>query len=798
MFTRPALVVAVCLAAGLALWRVAPCTPALALAVFAVFVIVTLVVWRRVPAYLLPSFAPTVIAAGVCLGAVALRIDATVDQTLRMFEDGREHLVYATVDDDPSPRIDGLSFRAVLHAVRDSSGTHALDAVRARVFCAARGGDSLVAARRGDRLALFGKLRAPKGIRNPGDMDYASYLRVQGVLVDMSVRSSTFVERIGSDPPNAIIATIEDLRRTIGDALDRYVGGEEGELLKGLLIGERGELSEETREAFVATGTFHVLAVSGLHVAYVALILFGVLSPILNRYVHSSLLIAALLAYSVLAGGAPSIMRAVMMAVLATTGMLLERRIDALNIIGGAACVLLIIDPAQLFAAGFQLSFAAALGLAAFQPKLRVVLVRGRVARIRPLRWAAELACASIAAQCATLPLTAIYFERLSPAGIIANLLVVPASGIALGLAVLVSISTPVPWLAILFGDMARAYVHGFLRATEHLARLPFASVAVPPFTIIECIVFYVVAVFVMRATTGMVLVRRVTIALIFWCAIVISPLRPHPVLEPGALAVAAVDVGQGDGIVVQFPNGKILVVDTGPDRPSHLAALPVSAFLLRQGIRHVDALVLTHLHADHIGGACDLLRRVAVDTIYHSGERAGDSLARALQTLAARLQIATRVAHDGDMLSLDSSVRVYVLHPDSTVVAHDGWTADGNFNNGSVVLKVQYGSTAILLSGDLERDREAALVARYGEFLRAEILKTGHHGSKTSTTPGYLEAVRPGIAIVSVGENKFGHPSPPVIARLREAGIEIDRTDEQGAVVWWSDGRVWTRREWR
>lgn len=775
-----------------------PGTPLPSISVAASFILIAFVAWRAMRSALLPLFVCAAVASGYALGALTLRTEGWIDAALESREDGREHLFFATVDGDPTARPDGLSFRAVLHAVRDSGGTHPLGDPVARVFCAAREGDSMPLIRRGDRLALFGKLRAPKGVRNPGDMDYASYLRVQGVLADLAIRSSLNVECIGQDPPNIIVSTLEELRRRIARTLELFVGGEEGELLKGLLIGERGELSDETRETFVATGTFHVLAVSGLHVAYVALILFGVLSPILNRYLHSSLLIIALLAYAMLAGGAPSIVRAVLMAVLATTGILLERRIDALNIVGGAACVLLMIEPSQVFMAGFQLSFAAALGLAAFQPRLRVLVVRGRVMRRRWLRWAAELACASIAAQCATLPLTAIYFERLSPAGIVANLLIVPASGIALGLAVLVVCASPSMWLGLLLGDSARAYVHGFLWIIGKMAELPFASLPIPPFTIVECAVFYLAVLFVMRSESRSVLVKRAAIVVVGWIALSVAPIGNRTMLTRGALTVAALDVGQGDGIVIGFPNGRIVVVDAGPDRRSHLAPLPVTSFLLRQGIRHVDALILTHLHADHIGGAADLLRHISVDTMYHSGERDGDPLALALDSVTAALHVPGRILHNGATLALDTSVRVFILHPDSTVVARDGWVADGNLNNGSVVVKLVFGATSILLSGDLERDREAAMVARYGDFLRADVLKTGHHGSKTSTTDAYLAAVHPSVAIVSVGENRFGHPSALVLDRLHRAGIEIDRTDEQGAVLWQSNGARWGKVVWR
>lgn len=798
MFSRPALFVAVCLAAGLWLRRAFPFNTTLTLAFAATLFVATIIVWRFAPPMLLPTLAISVIAAGVALGTLTIQTEQAGDPILNGIEDRSEHLIYVTVDNYPTPSSGGLSFHAILHAVHDSNGTHALGDVGVRAYCGAIVGDTLPDIRHGDKLALFARVRAIAGIRNPGDFDYHEYLNVQGTMADVIVRSASNVEHVGSDPPHPFIAFLETVRRYIGEALDRNVAGEEGNLLKGLLIGERGELLVETREAFIATGTFHILAVSGLHVAFVALMLYGVLSPVLNRYVHAALLVTALLAFAVIAGGAPSIYRAVVMGVLATTAMLLERRIDALNIVGGAACILLVIDPVRLFSAGFQLSFCAALGLAVLQPRLKNLLVSGTIAKHRSLRWATELACASIAAQCATLPLTALYFERVSPAGVAANLIIVPAAGLALGSAILIAIIAPFAWLAAVVGDAAREFVRGILWIARALAHLPAASYAIPPFTLIDTALYVIAISFVMYAGTRAALLRRALIILVAWCAFVLAPFHPNELMPAGHLTVAVLDVGQGDGIVIRFPNERVMVIDAGPEHLMRAAPGTVAAFLMRQRVGHVDALVLTHLHADHIGGAGELMRHTSVDTVYHSGERVSDDRVHALDSLMAALHIPVRRLQDGEMLALDSATRVYVLHPDTTMVGHDGITADGNLNDGSVVLKIQYGATSILFSGDLERDRELALANHYGDFLHSDILKTGHHGSRTSSIPEYLSAVRPRIAIVSVGENRFGHPSPEVLARLQRLGIEVDRTDEQGAVIWQSDGKEWKMVRWR
>src|ERR1035437_1543544 len=198
-FSRPALLVAVCLAAGLWLRRAFPFDTTLALALAATLFVATIIVWRYFPPMLLPTLAISVIAAGVALGTLTFQSEQSSDPLLTSIEDRSEHLIYVTVDNDPTPSSSGLSFHAILHAVHDSNGTRSLGDVGARAYCGAVVGDTLPVIRHGDKLALFARVRSIAGIRNPGDFDYHEYLAVQGTMADVIVRSASNVEHVGSD-----------------------------------------------------------------------------------------------------------------------------------------------------------------------------------------------------------------------------------------------------------------------------------------------------------------------------------------------------------------------------------------------------------------------------------------------------------------------------------------------------------------------------------------------------------------------------------------------------------------------
>jgi len=581
LFSRPALTAAISIAIGIWLANTLPSSFWFSIVLFALILIIAGILWKFKSNYVSIPICVALCAAGYTLGTLSFPAAEKQSRALIPFEDNTARLFYVTCEDDPVAYSDGVSFTGVVHATRDGGKDIPLEnsqvIIRLTYFSDDTGRCFV---REGDHLVVFGKLHAIEGIRNPGEFNNAEYFNLRNISARMSVRGVMNVECIGQESNRSLTARISDVRRSLAAQFDKYVGGDEGNFMKGLLLGERAELPEDVQESFINTGTFHVLAVAGLHVGFVLLILVGIFSPITNRYANWLLIVTALALYAMLAGATPSVERAALMSGLAVTGKFFERRIDGLNIIGGAAFILLIINPLQLFSAGFQLSFAAAFGLVLLYPRLWNLLSQIPITRIAVFRWTAQLLCASLAAQIGTFPLMALYFEKLSIAGIAANLIVVPAAGVALGLAAIILGCSSVTWLGFLFGDFARLFIHTILEIVQWFGNLPYAYRDIPPFTIIQSIVFYSFAVFLIFAPNLKSFLKRMFIAAAVLAAIWIAPFSFHQELfSQNNLTLAVLDVGQGDGMVLELPNKKIVVVDAGPATMRQERNLPVASF---------------------------------------------------------------------------------------------------------------------------------------------------------------------------------------------------------------------------
>jgi competence protein ComEC len=263
---------------------------------------------------------------------------------------------------------------------------------------------------------------------------------------------------------------------------------------------------------------------------------------------------------------------------------------------------------------------------------------------------------------------------------------------------------------------------------------------------------------------------------------------------ERNALTLTAIDVGEGDALLIEFPNKKQVLLDAGPKTFSYDAGERVIApFLKRQGITNLDAIIISHPHSDHIGGIQYLLEHFPVAQLIQSERSSNSRQYKEMHAVAAQRGVKIHTVKSGDALPFDSTARMLVLHP--------CWARDStmNFNNSSLVLKVLYGSSSFLLMGDAEGEAEEKLIGRFDALLDSDVLKVGHHGSITSTSDTLLQQVSPTIAIVSVGRyNKFNHPSLEVIDKLKRQRIETKRTDEEGAVILRSDGRKVQIVDWR
>ncbi|MBM4168367.1 MAG: DNA internalization-related competence protein ComEC/Rec2 [Ignavibacteria bacterium] len=697
-----------------------------------------------------------------------------------------------TVESVPQERHD--RWRFVLNAdslKREGGITHR--GIRALVFARKRSAKS-VPPTQGTRISVAGQLQRFPMRRNPGEFDYGRYLELNEINA-VVLSSDDQIRLLQSEVDGGMQTILPRVRTHLSILFREYHRPEVSSFLSGIILAERSGISEEVKQSFVNTGTIHVLAVSGLHVGIVALMFhafFGLLR--LPRHAVTICTMVGLVIYMALTGSPPSVTRATIMACVILFARFFERDVDVYQSLGIAALIILLGETHQLFHVGFQLSFAAVVSIVYLYPKLErlIKLIPAKYEEIKAIDYVLKLFAVSLAAQLGTLPFTAYYFDRVSIVALIANLVVVPIIGlnVMIGFATVIA-SAASGWLAHCFGAVNDLLVNFVLGFVEQAARLPYAFVETPNLNASFAFVYYLGIVVLFNVQNARYVKQGLVLILLLAIVHVYSGAQRS---DRRFLTVTVLDVGQGDAIFLETPQGRRVLIDAGPKSPAFDAGERIiDPFLRRKGIQLIDAILLTHPHSDHIGGAAHILGNVAVMRLVESAAQGHSATYDTLSRIAAGRKIPVEVRSAGTTIDVDSLIRIYVIHPGF------GDAPPRNQNDQSLAVRVVYGGTSFLFPGDAEAPSETKMVKRYGTFLGSDVLKAGHHGSKTSTSTAFLENVSPRSVIVSVGKkNRFSHPSPAVIDRLARKGITTLRTDDAGAIIMRSDGFTIERIRWR
>lgn len=642
----------------------------------------------------------------------------------------------------------------------------------------------------GDRIVVGGRLGRPPPAGNPGEFSYRDYLASQGISAVLSVRRDAHLRVIGRARVNPILQVAFALRERMIAFLQTAMPGPRGALLASLLLGDDGAIAPASRDAFRRSGLLHVLVVSG---AQVGLVLGSILW--LGRALRAPPLIAstagglAVIFFSLLAGWVPSVARAAIMAVMGVAALVWRRDRDLYTALALAGFILLVSTPHLLFDAGFQLSFVATWALLYIAPALadRLPVLPA------PIR---SLVSMTVAAQTAVMPLLAYHFLQISLIGYLANLVVVPLvvilvpAGFALAL-----LGVLVPSLGALCATVLGPLVDAVSRAAELFSAAPLAGVPIGAPTLASSALFYVILIGAAEWLRGRLQVVRgamlatTVLAILIWSHVLVAAGR-------APLVMTFLDVGQGDAVVIQAPPGRTVMVDGGGEVEGHVTGYDVGArrvvpALRRLGLRHIDLLILTHPHEDHVGGLVAVLQNFSVGLVLDSGfVHPAPSYVQFLRLIEAR-RIPYQLARRGVRFELGGGVAGIVLSPTEPLLSGTG--SDVNLN--SVVFRLVYGAVSALFTGDVEAAVESRLLEE-GDELHSTLLKVAHHGSATSTTAEFLDAVAPDVAVISVGRfNPFGHPHQATLRALEAVGAVIYRTDLHGAISASSDGqRLWIR----
>jgi competence protein ComEC len=674
----------------------------------------------------------------------------------------------------------------------------------------------------GDNLSVSGLLIRPDPAGNPGMFDYRIYLERQGIRVILTARGDKAVRVIGSGGSNPLQSAALAIKKKMSAAATYSLNPSQTAVLNGIVFGTQGLIDRETKRSFSETGVIHILSVSGLHVGLVLGGLLGMLRLLkLPPMWTAPLATPVLIIYMLMTGINPAVMRATIMALLLVWAHHLDRDQDWPTTLALAAMIILTWNPLQIYHPGFQLSFAATWGILYLGPFFTAALLL--FFKNLPLnagRLAAQALAIPLAAQLATIPLVAWYYNLLSPVSIPANLLAAPLSGLIMFLGLSASL------LGLLWLPLAAMVNVGtgiildiFMAAITFFQSLPGAVFYLSSPPVFLAAAWYGGLLAVAGVCSGRCTpeVRRYFKKWAFTAASLAAALILiwWPWKSDHVLKVHFIDVGQGDSILVQAPGGKNMLIDTG-GRTNELTTgtgtgdQVLEPYLRKNGVQCIDVLVLTHPHEDHCGGAVSLVKRLPVALALvsyldeenigeeYTGEDVAETIGAAISSreegvapaytklvngMEAR-GIPVSAAAAGDVIKLDSDLKIEVLSPVEIKTGESGT----DLNNNSLVVKVTYGQRSFIFLGDAEIEEQRDLIR--GEYdLQADILKVPHHGSRF-LLPELLEQVDAEVAVISVGaRNTFGHPAYATLDMLNLSGTQVYRTDQDGAVIVQTDG---------
>ena len=644
----------------------------------------------------------------------------------------------------------------------------------------------------GDRIRARGALETPPAFEG---FSYREYLARQHIY---SLLRRADVVVLEAHQANRLLETLFRFKAHALHTLLAVLPEPQASLLAGILLGVESGIPQDLNDAFSATGTSHIVAISGFNLTLIAGVLAAFARRAFGKKGELPVALAGVWLYTLLVGASAAVVRAAVMGSLAILARRENRPLHGPTSLAVAALAMSAHNPLVLWDVGFQLSLAATAGLIFFTDPLTALFLRGLGHFTNPeqaervVGWLSDALIVTLAAQITTQPIILAKFQRLSLVTLLTNFLILPAQPFVMlcGGATLLAALLFSP-LGQIVGWSAWVFLTYTIEVVRWTAEIPFASVPIGRIALPLVWGYYLLLAGAMAWFSRPRMERQRWLCtlrgLASWqrlggLVILVLAGAYFLTLPDGKLHLFFLDVGQGDAVFVQLPDGRQLLIDGGPDSTRLLSQLGQR---MPFWDRQLDLVILTSPDDERLAGLVPVLERYQVELVAAGPEEGhGSSYDRWRELLSARPQEAVGTLWAGSVWDLGDGVTLHTLWPEPAGVP------------GPLVLQLRYGDVKLLLAGDATTVVEENLVAVEGEELRSNVLQVARHGATTSSTPAFLQAVAPEIAVISVGkDNRYGDPAPAVLARLLDEVIY--RTDRHGTVEVISDGaKVWVRTE--
>ena len=760
-------------------------------------------IFARLDKLTLPRF-PFIIIPGL-IGMAAYLYSAAwspADHFTRHFTtDKAFHMITGRIASPPDRDPDRTGF---VVEIREIDGSAMTGKIRLSA------GGEMNSAGYGDIIRVRGKLFEPAGFNNPRGFDYAGYLAQSNISAMMYIKTSEAIQVISRGA--GMFRTIQDWRERIRQSFLESTTGDGSAILQAMVLGEEGRLTDELRDRFMAAGATHIISISGSHLGMVAILCFGLIRGLLfmlpERFYHRLTLstdpkiIAAWLTlplvvfYTLLAGGQVATVRSLIMISAGLLAIISDRENALMHALALAALVILIGNPQAIFDISFQLSFLSVMVIG-YVVSLWNELQFKAGTRFQKIRNSALLLIIiSLSTALATGPLAAYYFNQISFAGLVSNLVIVPFAGMVVvplglfsGILSLVTHHLPLGWLNQAISDM-------FISTVSFFSRLPFAEFHPPAPTLLWLLLYAVFLISLFMHARARLLSRFkpfVSSSRVSLIPLIIMALAGMCLLLPLALSlipeqrllVSFPDVGQGDCALIELPTGHTILIDGGGTRDNRfdIGRRILAPYLWNRGIRRLDLVVLSHPHPDHMNGLIAILKKFEVAAVWESGLDTDLPGYGEFHEVMQDRKIPHRLVSADDPPMMFGESMISVLHPRRGFLSHDRQAYSAE-NNRSLVVQVKSEGRSLLFMGDVgtEVERDIMMSMR---GMKTDLIKVPHHGSKSSSSEDFVSQIKPAIAVMTVGRaNPYHHPSADVLERYEKIGALICRTDSDGAVT--------------